>query len=128
MRVFLCYLAMIASARQRSNECRICRSPLPHSSSRDHELATVVASGHSCSEEQDRGGGRNARATSRTLARFWKFFPFGNFACAYHRCHWLCRSSGKLRNAHVSLDPLSFSLLRVAIPNRGLIVQNLWTT
>ena len=36
-------------------------------------------------QEQGGGGGRNARATSRAVARFWKFSPRG-FALENHRC------------------------------------------
>jgi hypothetical protein len=51
-----------------------------------------------------RGGGRNARATSRTRARFWKFSP-RQFTFENHRLPLaLPRSSGKLRNSHVSLN------------------------
>ena len=36
-------------------------------------------------QEQGGGGGRNARATSRAVARFWKFSP-RRFALENHRC------------------------------------------
>jgi hypothetical protein len=74
-----------------------------------------------------RGGGRNARATSRTRARFWKFSP-RQFTFENHRLPLaLPRSSGKLRNSHVSLNPLSSRLLRWAIKNHASLVKNLWT-
>ena len=74
-----------------------------------------------------RGGGRNARATSRTRARFWKFSP-RQFTFENHRLPLaLPRSSGKLRNSHVSLNPLSSRLLRWAIQNHAPLVKNLWT-
>ena len=39
----------------------------------------------------------------------------------------LPQSSGKLRNSHVSLNPLSSTLLRPAIQKTSTLVQNLWT-
>ena len=63
------------------------------------------ASGPSCSEEQV-GGGRNARACQSRYARFWKFSP-RQFAFENYRLPLaLPQSSSKIRNDHVSLNPL----------------------
>ena len=39
----------------------------------------------------------------------------------------LPQSFGELRNAHVSLNPLSARLLRTAMRKSDALVQNLWT-
>jgi hypothetical protein len=71
------------------------------------------------------GGGRNARATSRALTRFWKFSPW-QFAFANRRPPLaLPQSYGKLRNAHVSLD-LTFTQVgwRAQHKNRARLCRN----
>ena len=55
---------------------------------RDHAVTNSNRCGASSSalpQEQGGGGGRNARATSRAVARFWKFSP-RRFALENHRC------------------------------------------
>ena len=43
-------------------------------------------------------------------------------------CRWLChKSSGRLKNSHVSLNPLSVRLFRAAIGKTSALVNNLWT-
>jgi hypothetical protein len=127
---------MTASARQRfrSLERRAPHLPKPvtDSSSCDHEPATpATASGPvplpaPKSQERDGGGGCNARATSRAHARFLEVLR--QFTLENRRLPLaLPQSSGKLRNSHVSLNPLSFTLSRLATKNSYPLVQNLWT-
>jgi len=100
--------------------------------SRDHEPATPALASSPFplpapkSQERDGGGGRNARATSRACARFLEVprrFTLENRRLPLA----LPQSSGKLRNSHVSLNPLSARLLRLAIQKTSPLVQNLWT-
>ena len=50
------------------------------------------------------------------------------FAFAFHRLPLaLPQSSSQIRNSHVSLNPLSFTLLRVATQKKPAVVQKLWT-
>jgi hypothetical protein len=100
--------------------------------SRDHEPATPAAASGPVplpapkSQERDGGGGRNARATSRAHARFLEVLR--QFTLENRRLPLaLPQSSGKLRNSHVSLNPLSFTLSRLATKNSYPLVQNLWT-
>jgi len=80
----------------------------------------------SCSEEQDWGGGRNARATSRAVARFW-MFP-RRIRSRNHRLPLaLPQSSGRVRNPHVSLHSLSATCCFPAIQKASVIVKKLWT-
>ena len=67
-----------------------------HSQSRDHELASLrwpAIHPALCSEEQQAGGGggRNARATSRTCARFLECPPVIH-PRESPGCRWLCRN------------------------------------
>jgi hypothetical protein len=103
------------SARALSNdECRICQSQLPfaisrssilRSESRDHELQPLrLPVDHSRSEEQDRGGGRNAQAPSSRRSAFPSVPQ--RFTLANHRPPLaLPQSFGELRNAHVFDEP-----------------------
>ncbi len=84
--------------RSRSHEQQV--PPLPkrvaHSQSRDHELASLrwpAVRPALCSEEQRTGGGggRNARATSRTCARFLECPPVIH-PRESPGCRWLCRN------------------------------------
>jgi hypothetical protein len=134
---------MSASARQRPCSCkqeqRTPRLPKPvtRSPSCDGKLATAaLASGSfparaSRSEEQAArqvgGGGRNARATSRARARFLERPPATCFRLSPAPLA-LPQSSGELRNSHVSLNPLSARLLRLATQKPRPLVQKLWTT
>jgi len=54
-------------------------------------------------QEQGGGGGRNARATSRAVARFWKF-PLGDSLSRITAAACSPQSSGRARNHHVSLE------------------------
>ena len=123
--------AMTASARQPSRsfdqECRVCQSQLPIRNltiTNPQPLRWPAA--RSCSEEQEWGGGRNARATSRARARFWMFprrIRFRN-----HRLPLaLPQSSGRVRNPHVSLESLSVRMSYPAIQKAATTVQKLWT-
>jgi hypothetical protein len=70
------------------------------------------------------GGGRNARATS-AFTRFWSVPR--RPALANHRLPLtLPQSSGELRKAHVSLNPLSARLSRTAIQKTPPLVKKLW--
>ncbi len=63
------------------------------------------------------------------LSRVSGCFPLRQFAFAHRRCHLaLPQPSGKLRNSHVSLNPLSIRLLRAATQKGSVIVQKLWRT
>jgi hypothetical protein len=124
-------------------EYRICQSQLPihdleiHQSCDQEYLAitnpqplrwpaALVPLPAPKSQERDGGGGRNARATSRARARFLEVprqFTLENRRLPLA----LPQSSGKLRNSHVSLNPLSSTLSRLAIQNSCPLVQNLWT-
>ena len=117
---------MTASARQRSN--RVPRLPTrvadPSSCDPESALATL-ASSRPCSEEHGGGGGRKARATSRARARFLGFPP------AIHSRESplplaLPQSSGKLRNSHVSMHPLSARSSRTATQKPRTVVKKLW--
>lgn len=60
--------------------------PVVDSRSCDPRILNRCGSSNSAlPQEQDGGGGRNARATSRAVARFWKFSP-RRFALENHRC------------------------------------------
>jgi hypothetical protein len=79
------------------------------------------------SNQQGGGGGRNARATSRACARFLEYPP------AIHPRESpaplaLPQAFGKLRNSHVSLNPLSARRLALATQKTCALVQNLWRT
>jgi hypothetical protein len=94
---------------------------------RDHELQLLrLPVDHSRSEEQDRGGGRNAWASSSRLRAFPNVPR--RFTLANHRRHWLSpQSFGELRNAHVSMNLLSATMLLPAIQKPASLVQKLWT-
>jgi hypothetical protein len=84
------------------------------SRSANRNTVPVVTSDPILLIEQKRGGGRNARATSPRLRAFpdipRRIHPRENAGC-----RWLChKSSGRLKNSHVSLNPLSVRLLRAA--------------
>ena len=67
---------MTASARQRSNRVPHLPKPVVDAQSCDRALTTATAaSGPACSEEQDGGGGRNARATSSRLRAVLEYPP-----------------------------------------------------
>jgi hypothetical protein len=106
---------MTASARQRSRsyEPRVPHLPKPvaGSSSCDHDPCNRCGGQRlNLLQEQEGGGGRNARATSRACA-FLEVSP-RQFAFAFHRLPLaLPQSSSQIRNSHVSLNPLSFTLL-----------------
>ena len=73
-----------------------CAKRVAHSQSRDHELASLrwpAVRPALCSEEQRTGGGggRNARATSRTCARFLECPPMIH-PRESPGCRWLCRN------------------------------------
>ena len=87
----------------------------------------ATASSFAYSEKQARGGGRNARATSRACAHVWKFPPVDRLRASPVPC-WLCRNhSANYGNAHVSLNPLSPTLLRFATEKQDSLVHILWT-
>src|ERR1017187_2041684 len=117
---------MTASARQRSKGVPHWPKRVADSSSCDHELAALaVASGPSCSEEQVEEEAAMPRATSRACARFWSVprrFPLENRRLPLA----LPQSFGKLRNSHVSLNPLSVRLFRLATQKGCGVVQKLW--
>jgi hypothetical protein len=118
-----------------SQQCRICQSQLPFmilrsidlaiKRSSDHEPATAAAASGpflpaaACSEEQTAQSrlGEEAATPGQpvALARVFWSVP-RRFTLENRRLPLaLPQSSGKLRNSHVSLNPLSVSLLRLAI-------------
>ena len=105
---------MTASARQRSEERRFCRSPLQPATLRSRTTTATVASKPS----PDQRSGEEAATPGQPVAypRFWKF-PLA-----------LPQSSGKLRTLTFSLHSLSARTLIPAIKNKSTPVQNLWTT
>ena len=127
---------MTASARQRSrfHKQRVPHLPKPvaHSSSCDHEPATAaVASGpvllpapksnHRMGEEAATPGQPVA------LARVFWIVP-RQFTLENHRLPLaLPQSFGKLRKLHVSLNPLSATLSRLATQKTCPLVKKLWT-
>jgi hypothetical protein len=98
---------------------------------RDHELASpAVASGPSCPSSNEQraggGGGRNAQGNqshSRAFLDVPRRFTLENRQLPLA----LPQSFGKLRKLHVSLNPLSVRLLRLATQKTRALVQNLWT-
>jgi hypothetical protein len=84
-----------------------------------------LASGPICSVEQNGGGGRNARATSRARARSLGSPP-GN---SPSRITAAAGSAAIIRQAqelHVSLQTLSARSLRPARQKPCIVVQKLW--
>jgi len=78
-----------------------------------------------CSEEPGGGGGRCPGNQSHLRA--FSGVP-RRFTIENHRLPLaLPQSFGKLRKSHVSLNPLSASLLRLATEKPYLVVQKLWT-
>jgi len=134
---------MTASARQRSrsrshelknDECRICQSAVAGSSSCDHQPAiAAVASGPfllPASKKQESEVGEEAATPGQpvALARVFWSVP-RQFTLENRRLPLaLPQSFGKLRNSHVSLNPLSSRSLRLAIQKTSPLVQKLWTT
>jgi len=65
------------------------------------------------------------KATSRACARFWSVPQ--RFTLENRRLPLaLPQSFGKLRNSHVSLNPLSVRLFRLATQKGCNVVQKLW--
>jgi hypothetical protein len=111
-----------------ASECRLCRSRLP---ARDRAITNSQPlqwpAALPCSEEQREGEeAANARSTSRAKRVSGSRSP-RRLTLESHRL-LLARpqSSGRVRNSHVSLNPLSSSLLRPAIQKVRVVVQKLW--
>lgn len=121
--------AMTASARQHPKAAPYRPRPVADSSSRDHESTTAaVARSVSRSEEQD---GEEAATPGQpvALSRVSGSFSPRPFSFKNRRLPLaLPQSSGKLRNSHVSLNPLLSRLSRRATQKPSSLVKKLWTT
>jgi len=110
----------------RSEECRICQKPVALRRSRDR-AAQLLRWPAALPVLSNRRGEEAAMPgqPARAHARFWdvpRRLTFVN-----HRLPLaLPQSSGQFRNAHVSLNPLSVKLLRVAIQKTVSVVKKLW--
>jgi hypothetical protein len=137
-RVFLLSLSrrggdvMTASARQhtRSFEREVPRWPKPvaDSQSRDHEPATVAVASSPVLPRRAKLGRRPQRLSNQSrLSRVvWKF-PRRSALANYRLPLALPQSSGRVRNPHVSLNPLSVTLSRRTTQKTPAFVQKLWT-
>jgi hypothetical protein len=78
------------------------------------------------SKERD-GGGRPQRPGNQSRSRAFSGMSSGDSPSRVAGCRWLCRNhSVRLRNSHVSLNPLSPTLLRLATQKSCEVVQKLW--
>jgi len=120
---------MTASARQRPQASATfaeanCRTAI---SQRRIRNSAVGQRPVFCSGEQQGGGGRNARATSRAKrvsGSSPRQFTLENCRLPLT----LPQSFGPVRNSHVSLNTLSVTLLLAASQKPRPIVQKLWTS
>ena len=127
MRVFLSCPSTIAPARQRPNECRICRSPSPV---RHLAITNSQRGGQRPYRSEEQVSGEEA-ATPRqpvALSRVLDVFPFGNSLSLITAATGSAESSSKLRNSHVSLNTLSPRMSRPATQKPASLVKKLWTT
>jgi hypothetical protein len=127
---------MTASARQRlrSHEQQVPHLPkrVAHSQSRDHELASLrwpAVRPALCSEEPQAGGGRRPQCPgNQSRLRAFSGMSPGDSPSRITRLPLaLPQSFGKLRKLHVSLNPLSVTLLCLATQKTQPLVQKLWT-
>ena len=107
------------------SECRACEAWFETHHQRDGDSQPYGGQQpFSCSEEQKGGGRKPGQPVAQ--ARFWKFPP-RPFTLENRRYRWLSRNHlGPARNPHVSLDPLSVTSRRAAIPKTGGTVKKLW--
>jgi hypothetical protein len=116
---------MTASARQRSN--RVPRLPTrvadPSSCDPESALATL-ASSCPCSEEH--GGEEAATPGNQSRSRAFSGFPPAIHSRESPLPLALPQSSGKLRNSHVSMHPLSARSSRTATQKPRTVVKKLW--
>ena len=117
---------MTASADSPRKRVPLCRSAF---GIRDPEIAHPLpchkSSGPFCSKSK-RGGGRKP-GQPVALSAFLEV-PIRRSSFENHRPPLaLPQSSGRVRNSHVSLNPLSVTLLFPAIQKKPAIVQKLWT-
>ncbi len=118
----------------RASECRVCQSELPDSSilAITNWQPPAVASGPVLLLPLRRATeqvGEEAATPGQpvALARVFWNVP-RRFTLENHQLPLaLPQSFGKLRNSHVSLNPLSATLLRPATQKTSALVQKLWT-
>jgi hypothetical protein len=117
---------MIASARPHSSECRICQSELPirHfaiTNLRPLRWPAVLPAPRSKVGEEAATPGQPV-ALARVFWNVPRQFTLENRRLPLA----LPQSFGKLRNSHVSLNPLSARLFGLATQKSSAVVQNLW--
>ena len=107
---------------------RICRSQLPILQSCDYQSATVAVASSPVSLRRAKLGRRPQRPGNQSRLRASSgCFPRRS-ALVNHRLPLaLPQSSGRVRNPHVSLNPLSVTLSLPATQKTSAIVQKLWT-
>jgi hypothetical protein len=126
---------MTASARQRSrsHEQRVPHLPkrVAHSQSHDHELASLrwpAVRPVPAQRATNRWGRRPQCPGNQSRLRAFSGMSPGDSPSRITGLPLaLPQSFGKLRKLHVSLNPLSVSLLRPATQKTSPLVQKLWT-